>query len=417
MTTSTFGIHWIPSHRGPEDAAFFAAMPAGTVKIIALDDKIPYLEDVPASAKRIVVRHYPLSELDGNRSGIGMMLPLMESRYSTWQNSPYEMHGGGLWSFEQASEYGREHAATCGRMAAYAETRGVSRQRLVFEGLNEPKLWTPGEAPNLVAEYYKSFLIGLHGLGLRGVIGNFGVGWPGNGGVPDAPPEWGFFHPAISAMIPGDFLGLHEYWALNGPGENWTWWAGRFLQCPYDVPILITECGIDTGVTGQWFGGWRDLPGSEEEKAARYAGELVYYAQQGAGDGRVKAICPFTYDIGSPEWEKFDLRSDVMREALLAETFPLEVDDSPFDLDAAIWRVAKDNQCISPNPSAAIEREMHETGYTFLSNEHNVLDNNNRWYGVAQLGYKPDGSGKELAFFATNDNPGEVWTVRTVTPR
>ena len=37
----------------------------------------------------------------------------------------------------------------------------------------------------------------------------------------------------------------HEYCADQGPGENWGWWAGRVLKCPWQVPIVIGECGID----------------------------------------------------------------------------------------------------------------------------------------------------------------------------
>jgi hypothetical protein len=110
-------------------------------------------------------------------------------------------------------------------------------------------------------------------------------------------------------MQAGDYLATHEYWALNGPQQNWKWWAGRFLQCPYKVPMLITECGIDTGVTGQWYGGWDDLPGTVDEKAKRYCDEIWWYAKQCAADGRIKGIFPFTYDIGGKEWEKFDIRS------------------------------------------------------------------------------------------------------------
>ena len=149
------------------------------------------------------------------------------------------------------------------------------------------------------------------------MVGNFGVGWPGNSGE-DQPVDWDFFKPVIDTMQAGDYLGLHEYWALGGPQENWTWWAGRFLQCPYDVPILITECGIDTGVSGQAYGGWQNLPGDEGQRAARYIDELWWYARHCLADGRVKGILPFTYDRGSSEWTNMDLRCPAFMTPFLA---------------------------------------------------------------------------------------------------
>jgi hypothetical protein len=275
--------HWIPDHRGPEDKERFAWWKPPFVKIVCVDEKPPYTEDVPADSK-IVVRNHPMSENYGVRS-----LP-------------------------NPATTGTEHAAACKRMADYLAGKGVPASRLLFEGLNEPQVWNEAESPAKVAAYYKAFLLGLHSYGLHGVVGNFGVGWPGNGGVADAPPQWDFFKPVIDVMQPGDCLGLHEYWSLSGPEQNWRWWAGRFLQCPYNVPILITECGIDTGVSGTPYGGWRDLPGTMDEKAARYVNELWRYADACSKDARVQGIFPFTYDMSGPDWQKFNIRDNTFME-------------------------------------------------------------------------------------------------------
>jgi hypothetical protein len=330
-----FGIHWIPTHCGDPgsmpDRDIIARWNPAFVKIITVDNQVPCLESVPAAAL-IVVRNHPMSE-DGNRGAVAHdeaphrpgtgLHPAAISEYAYYQQRPPLYDPQETWQQQQAYESeapqaepgetpyqrGLRHAAICDEMARYCEGKGVPRDRLRFEGLNELQLWA-GEPPWWSAEYYRGFLVGLHGYGLRGVVGNLGVGWPGNGGAADAPPEWEWFRPVINEFQAGDYLGLHEYWALNGPQQNWLWWAGRFLQCPFDVPILITECGIDTGVTGQWYGGWRDLPGnSEKEKAVRYSNELVWYAQQCYNDGRIKQVFTFTYDIGSSHWEKFDIRS------------------------------------------------------------------------------------------------------------
>jgi len=325
------GVHWIPVHVGDiggrHDRDWFRLLDPAFVKVVTNDETIPHYEDIPARAK-IIVRNYPLSEQGHDRG----FRPESELRWladadpltvQPEQNGSYRdllVHGPGAFS-EDGTGYGLEgltsvpefvgadHAETCEDIALWCEGRGIGRGRLLFEGLNEPMLWST-EPPASVAAYYAAFLKGLHGYGLHGVAGNFGVGWPGNGGIQDAPPDWYEFQPMIDAMTPGDYLGLHEYWALEGVAQNWRWWAGRFLQCPYKVPILVTECGIDTGVTGQFFGGWANLPGQMTERARRFVGELAWYWEKCRADGRVQAIFPFTYDRGSDTWIHFDLRNE-----------------------------------------------------------------------------------------------------------
>ena len=376
-----FGIHWIPAHRGTlgdtPDKDIFARWAPGFVKIITVDDTVPYLEDVPPQAL-IVVRNHPMSE-DGNRGARTVeMAPAPPDPAAVSRDVPPvprpPLFGRTLGSIPLASgqppeQIGTRHAQTCQQMALYCEGRGVPRGRLLFEGLNEPQLWA-GEPPDWTARYYRAFLVGLHGYGLRGVVGNFGVGWPGNGGVQDAPVQWDFFRPVINEIKPGDYLGLHEYWALNGPQENWRWWAGRFLQCPFQALILITECGIDTGVTGQWYGGWRDLPGaSENEKAARYSDELVWYAQQGLNDGRVGQVFIFTYDIGSKEWEKFDIRNWPFLDAFFKVKDQVgapqpQPPPPPADMQQEIRNQGWNQMGIPYNPDAAFARyaRAHQLG-------------------------------------------------------
>jgi len=283
--------HIIPAHWGQigdqRDADVMRRWNPAYAKIVCVDEKPPYAEQLPAATK-IIVRNHPMSELYGTR---------------------------GLPNVALATKHGADHAAACKRMADYLATKGIAASRLLFEGLNEPHLWAD-EPPAMTAVYYKVFLTNLHTYGLHGAVGNFGVGWPGNGGVANAPVDWAFFGPAIAAMQPGDCLAVHEYWSLSGPQQNWGWWAGRFRQCPFKVPILVTECGIDTGVSGTWYGGWHDLPGgSFDDKARRYCDELWWYAEQCAVDGRVKAVFPFTWDIGGPEWTKFNIRDEVFLRA------------------------------------------------------------------------------------------------------
>lgn len=275
------GFHLIPASWSGEDTERVKRLHPRFVKIVCVDEKPPVADEMPASAS-LVIRNHPLSEGYGQR---------------------------GWGTLREATKAGYEDANACRRMADYLNGLGIADERLLFEGRNEPEVWTDGESPKKVDAYYKAFVARLHEHGLHGVILNLGVGWPGNGGVTDAPPDWAPFANCIGAMQPGDYVGAHEYWAFSGPQENWGWWAGRSLTMPYRVPILITECGIDGGVVGRAYAGWQDLPEpSTVAKANRYVRELVWYAGTLAADARVQGVLPFTYGTGSEHWLRFDLR-------------------------------------------------------------------------------------------------------------
>ncbi len=217
-----FGVHWIPTHRGNlngvPDRDIFARWAPGIMKIITIDTKVPYLEDVPPNAL-IVVRNHPLSE-DGNRGQSGDPSPAPPAAElppaAISLDAPpgprpplFDVQADAMPAASDETPYqrGLRHAAICDEMARYCESKGVPRSRLRFEGLNEPQLWS-GEPPAWTAEYYRGFLIGLHSYNLLGVVGNFGVGWPGNGGVQDAPVDWKFFEPVIKEFKQGRLPGL-----------------------------------------------------------------------------------------------------------------------------------------------------------------------------------------------------------------
>lgn len=389
MSKSLLCTHLIPAHWGAvggrTDRDWLAGWNPPFVKVILDGEAIPYLDQLPRNAQ-IVVRHYPLSENFGARAlSFRVMSPSAElkqegsgrdllRRDPVLTTKATAVHAAALTADPVAT--GQAHAAVCVRIAQDAEARGVNRARLTFEGLNEPQLWA-GEPPAAVAAYYLAFLNALHAHDLRGVVGNFGVGWPGNGGVQDAPVQWDFFQPVVKAFWPGDHLGLHEYWAYNGPGENWRWWAGRYEQCPYKVPILITECGVDLGVLGAFhqYGGWADiLPGASwEQRVARYLGDLFWYEGKALADGRIRGLCVFTYDIGSPHWERFNVRNEVWLKSLLAELARRpELSEPARTLPDALKAAGQAHQCIQFNPQAALQKRIFADGYVPNSGEFDV---------------------------------------------
>jgi len=181
-------------------------------------------------------------------------------------------------------------------------------RRMVFEGLNEPRL-EAGEPPELIAIYEMWRMRFLHQYDIPCVIYNFSVGWPNNTGK-DTPSNWKPFAPAFTEFRVGDYLAVHEYGGNNGM-QNWTpWWLERFSMCPYDVPILITECGIDTGVQGLPLQGWWTQPyNTLDDKAWNYVQQLRWY--ETTFDRRIKGAFIFTYDWDNEAWQTFDIRTDV----------------------------------------------------------------------------------------------------------
>jgi hypothetical protein len=275
--------HSIPVHYSSTDAQTFQQWHAPFAKIVSVDSRPAHLDDFPADTK-LIIRNHPMSEGYGNRSFIDVA---------------------------DAQAQAVRDVNECRVMTGYIQDQyGIASSRLLFEGRNEPMVWST-EPPPLTAAYYAKFLTELHKYGLRGVALNLGVGWPGNDGTPEAPPLWKPFEPVINAMLPGDYIGLHEYWAGNGPEEAWKWWGGRFSQCPYDVPMLITECGVDFGVVGLGGNGWlsQHMPGNTPtEKAIKYVSDLRRYEELVRTDGRVVAAFIFTHDGQAQDWWTFDTR-------------------------------------------------------------------------------------------------------------
>ena len=422
--------HWIGAHRGTlgtkTDKQLFAEWQPKFIKIITDDETVPYIEDVPVDTK-IVVRHYPMSELFHNRGFADTRNASVETSDTTRDNiieTYYGSEGSGrdlllvlpkatrsaMRSMQTPEDAALQHAQISERIAQWCETRGVSRQRLVFEGLNEPQLWST-EPPHLVARYEKARLVEMHKRNLCSVVGNFGVGWPGNGGVQNAPVQWDFFKTVITTMLPGDYLGLHEYWSVNGVMQNWRWWAGRYEQCPYNVPILITETGIDTGVSGQFYGSWRNLPGDEAAQAERYVDELIYYWNKCYTDGRINGIFPFTYDRGSDTWYYFDIRTemfmqkwfakkDTVRDLTSGSVMPPPVTPpSTSELGQAILAEAEKQQTVKINPDAALLKAIANAGMWATTSEFGYVYNGKNY--TAQRGESTT-DGRVIVFYVEN---------------
>ena len=304
-------VHWQPYHRiGGKDKDWFAELGPRFVKVVWMGTKTPYVGDVPWQAIYLY-RDYGV-----------------ESQHRHLLSTDPE-------------ELGRLHVEACLGASAYLAQNGFPKAQQLFESMNEPEVWA-SETPAKLARYLVAFLNGLHKHDLHGVVSNLGVGWPNNNG-PDTPPVWTWFQPVANAMQPGDYLGAHEYWHNSGPRENWGWWAGRALKCPYKVPILITECGIDGGVkvhgsTESWQNIWPGL--SLDQAAERFTNELWEYMALMREDPRVQGIFPFTYDcatdnMGHSKWAFFDQRPVALKQAILRKRAQVPMPaPKPFSWDA-----------------------------------------------------------------------------------
>lgn len=196
---------------------------------------------------------------------------------------------------------------------------GFDRAKTLILGINEPHVWEPG-----VSEALRQYTIALCSeakkLGLRVGAMQLGVGWPGNNG-PDTPPDWSPFHGVEQAIIDnGGALVTHEYWADQGPSENWGWWAGRTLKCPWQAPIIIGECGVDMFV--------KDTSGGQQNRGwvghmppAQYADNLWRYTYLMSQDPRFVGNAVFASDYQSRvDWFSFDV--EPAYQAILAAKIP-----------------------------------------------------------------------------------------------
>jgi hypothetical protein len=102
----------------------------------------------------------------------------------------------------------------------------------------------------------------MHAAGFRAVVLNASMG------TPDL-PTWTYYQPMLDAMLPSDYVGLHEYWTRPEDIDN-RWLCGRWTMVPQlaGKAIVITECGREPG-------GWKTAGISTEQ----YISEIERYAQ------------------------------------------------------------------------------------------------------------------------------------------
>ncbi len=297
--TTKLSLHWRPTHLDGADQTIIGRWQPNSAKIINANSDHVRLMKQSAPGTLLVLRDHPLSE-----------------QHDSMMHDP--------------AATGEYHAA---RMVEIAQSVGADRANTILLGINEPHVWDEGGITATVV-YTCAFLDTLTELGWRGGALNLSVGWPANRGF-NTPPDWEPFEAVYQAIQRGGHvLVLHEYWAKEGPQRNWGWWAGRYTQCPWDVPIIIGECGADqyvNGPTSVESRGW-----ASHMNAETYFTQLRWYDQMLALDDRVHSAEVFCYDYDSP-WQTFDLRQVRDQWVTAVEGWgrgdqsPLYESDLPFD--------------------------------------------------------------------------------------
>ena len=202
-----------------------------------------------------------------------------------------------------------------------------------WESVNEPVAANAEEMARLAEfEAERTRLLGEKGI--RSVIGNFATGHPDL-------PLWPAFRPALEAAKQyNGYLGLHEYSAPtmqhgtpqellnwgNDPGqEGWLTLRYRKAYNEYlkpnnlDLPILLTEVGIDGQVTDRpgppglgWsdFGEFWDELGMGSDAPGNYMEQLAWYDAQLQQDDYLLGAAVYAA-AASPGWETFEILGGV----------------------------------------------------------------------------------------------------------
>jgi len=239
------------------------------------------------------------------------------------------------------ADYDAQHQKVMGQTPLEAARQFVQDQLLAYqsnphivywEGHNEP-VWTDEEGMRWYAQFEVERMQLMANLGLKCVLGNFATG------APDL-ALWPAFLPALQvARQYQALLGLHEYswpwmWWMTGKhqldphedqgDEGWTTLLYRKAYRQHlipnglgNVPLVITECGIDPGVspkpTGLDGGAWRLLGDlwarhdNEPDKADYYFRQLVWYDEELQKDDYVVGATIFTWGNFGPPWLYFDV--------------------------------------------------------------------------------------------------------------
>lgn len=277
------GIYYCPEHHRPEDRDFIAKLQPPVIRL--LDPDVQQIADMHRLAPNAIIATRIWSIDDNGGEAVRNLVA-----------DP----------IKTGIDHANRYSATLGQWREQARQRGLTLpadDHIYFNAANEPN---QGGTPDKIAAYNIAFLRRCTELRIHATALCLGVGWPDNTG-PNTPVNWQPYAGLVEPMLLGaHMLELHEYNYKTGPQDGWTWLAGRHLQCPFDVPILLGEVGVDNYVDkARWDkeGGNRGWQGNVSPDA--YADMLQWHIQH--SDTRVVAALPFLLDFRNREWASFDI--------------------------------------------------------------------------------------------------------------
>lgn len=306
------GVYWAPEHKRQGDRDYIRVLQPPFVRILDPDVADIALVHQLAPNAVILLRNWSIDDSNGQAVRDLMANPVAAGRswadrYAAWMDTLYQQ----------------------------AQQRGLpmpSRAQIMFSAANEPN--QGGEHPQIAASSI-AFLERLTFHSLRGLAVVFGPGHPHPLPVEDT---WRTHYHALLLMIQSSqhtdvphMLELHEYWRKEGPhyqepgrDSDWTWLAGRLLRLPYDVPILVGECGVEGKIYDidmSAHTGWKSYGISPDA----YAQQIQDYIR--GLDPRVKGVLPFLTDYRSNQWQSFD--TETAHGALLARRHTMTPQGKP----------------------------------------------------------------------------------------
>lgn len=332
--------HLIPTHWGQADEEQLRRIHPRSFKVIDAFSRVARMHELSPNSL-VVYRDHPLSE----------------------QHSDM---------FADPIRTGRRHADDwANKLATWAHP--VPKEQQIVLGINEPHVWDTGGVAATVA-YTVAFLDRLTTHGIRGGALNLSVGWPANNGT-DLPPDWSGYAPVEAAIRRGShILFLHEYWPHYGVDYQWGWLAGRALRCPWDVPIIIGECGLEERVIpGNWTEdkwGWRGWFGDNPRV---YVDQLLEYERRMAADPRIHSLQVFSWDYSNP-FASLDIRpilpmlpANYAWDNAIGRDKPPE--PPPDDFAKRLMAEANRQQLVFANPDSALQKAIVRDGFWANSNE------------------------------------------------
>lgn len=310
---TNLGVYYAPEHTWPEDIDYIRKLQPPVLRLFEPD--VQMIADIHAIIPNAIICPRTWAIDDGSDEA----------------HPSKQVNRINADPVATANDHAQQYRGQLDQWKQQATQRGLTLpadDHIYFNCANEPN---QGGELDKIATYAVAFLNRCTELGLRATAPCLGVGWPDNSG-PDTPVNW---QPYINAGLEqaikrgNHWLELHEYFDKSGPQLNWTWWAGRHLQCPLDVPILLGEIGMDNYVNAAWSKQPEDKRGNRgwqgNATPDQYADMIQWHISH--SDTRVVAGLVFITDIRNREWESFNTRGAhgallARKDAMVPQTKP-----------------------------------------------------------------------------------------------